>query len=195
MRNLPLFLATFLILLAGFISSVVVEGLTGESIYDTGSLHYRVVGYRSTADAPGTIPVERFDFNKDGVVNKDDVRDHNNVLRRCLDALWSPHCIPELDIDGNGRYEHIDNRILYEWELNPTISGQNEDDSVRQRTDDCSRGALKCVGDRRYQLCGNYDGDRYMEWSDPMFVTEKVTERGIDCRYGKLVTKHFNPDY
>jgi hypothetical protein len=192
MKHLPLILAAFLILIAGFVSSVISLEITGNAPYGaTQRSYYRTTNYRAGGYGPGEIPLSSFDFNKDGMVDIDDVRDHNNVLRRCQDALYSSHCIPGLDIDGNGRYENVDNQVLYKFVLNPVNQGQSDYDAKQQRTDECNIGKLKCIGDARYQVCGNYDGDPSLEWSPIL----RVQEPGKWCRYGKIVTRHFNPDY
>ncbi len=192
MKHLPLMLAAFLILIAGFVSSLIVADISGDLAYGaTSQTYYRVPNPRSTSLGPGEIPLTKFDFNKDGVIDKDDVRDHQNVLRRCIRNLWSSHCTSDLDIDGNGRYEYIDNRYIYQVVLSPVWEGQSEEESFTQRTNECEDGRIRCIGDRRYNLCGNFDGDPYLEWGPNQFVQEK----GKWCRYGKIVTRHFNPDY
>ncbi len=195
MRHLPLLIAVFLILAAGFLASTIQDNLTAQAVYssykgDYGSeVPYRI--YPSwRLDPDQTVPLSKFDFNKDGVVNKDDVREHNNFLRRCVDALWSSWCIPELDIDGNGRYEYRDNTILYEFVNNPVTSGLSFHESQVDRTDDCELGKLRCLGDKRYAICGNYDLDAALEFSGPFKV-----DTGKACRYGKIVTPEFEENY
>ncbi len=201
MRHLPLLIAVFLILAAGFLASTINSSLTSHSIYGQKS-YYGAVEPGSEGEVlykiyPGwgiyntqTVSLEKLDFNKDGVINKDDVRDHNNILRRCIDALWSPFCVPGLDMDGNGRYEYRDNTILYDVVTHPTSSGQSSSDIEYQKTDDCELGRLKCIGEPRYNICGNHDGDAALEWSDPIRV-----EKGKICRNNKIVTSNFNPNY
>ena len=94
MKHLPLILAAFLILTAGFVSSLIATEITGDAPFQaTTATYYRVPNYRSTGLGPGEIPLTSFDFNNDGVIDRDDVRDHQNILRRCIRNLWSSHCI------------------------------------------------------------------------------------------------------
>jgi hypothetical protein len=200
MKHLPLLIAVFLILVAGFLANSIGNSLTTQAVYSSYSGDYgQEVPYRirpsMRLDPDQTVPLGRLDFNKDGVINKDDVREHNNYMRRCVDSLWSPWCVPELDIDGNGRYEYKDNAILYGFITNPVTSGLSLHQSDADRTDDCELGRIRCFGDKQYSICGNYDKDAVLEWSDPIWVDKPGEESGKECRYGKIVTTEFEEDY
>ena len=200
MKHLPLIIAVFLILVAGFVASNFGSNINGSVYYNQGyysqgygDMYSAETVYRTapTGRPAVEIPTSRFDFNKDGVINKDDYRDHNNILRRCLDQLWGQFCIPELDIDGNGRYEYIDNRILYQFVLNPTSLGLSETDAYMDRTSECELGRIRCFGDQQYKQCIDKDGNGVFEWSKPL----KLQEPGKECRYGKITPINFNVDY
>lgn len=195
MNHLPLVIAVFLILVSGFLATSVYDGLTAQAVYGgdyNPEVPYRI-GPSWRLDSDQTISLERLDFNKDGIINKDDVREHSVALRRCIVQLWGPWCTPELDMDLNGRYEYKDNSILYEAINDPVSSGLSSHQSDVDRTDDCELGRIKCFGDKYYQICGNYDKDAVLEWSDPIRVEDE--EPGKECRYGKIVTNEFEEDY
>lgn len=204
MRHLPLIIAVFLILAAGFLASSINVTLTSNSVKsyygervatENGEVTYRTNPPGSGIDNTRTIPLERFDVNGDGKIDKDDVRDHNNWLLRCLDQLWGIFCIPQLDIDGNGRYERRDNTILYHFVLDPTTTGQSYHDVKQDRTDECELGRLRCVGEQRYQQCGNFDGSA-LKWSHSRLVDDVDKRgRGKICRNNKIVDATFNPSY
>lgn len=188
MKHLPLIIAVFLILAAGFLSSVVQTSITGE-VPTNRPIVYRLAPNTRNVDVT-QIPTSRYDFNRDGIINKEDVRDHNNVLSRCVDQLWGPFCVPELDIDGNGRYENRDNTILYWFVWNSGNSGESYSAVHYDLTDDCELGRIRCRGDYGYRVCGNYDGDNALEWGPIVRLSD-----GKECRYGKIVTTEFDVDY
>lgn len=195
MRHLPLLIAVFLILAAGFLASTIQDNLTAQAVYSSYKGDYGSEEPYRTApswrlDPDQTVSLERLDFNKDGVVNIEDVREHSVVLRRCIVQLWGPWCVPELDMDGNGRYEYRDNTVLYDVVTNPVSSGLSFHESQVDRTDDCELGKIRCLGDKRYAICGNYDLDEALEFSGPFKV-----DTGKACRYGKIVTPEFEEDY
>lgn len=48
--------------------------------------------------------------------------------------------------------------------------------------DECNLNQTKCFDNFNYQKCGNYDDDKYLEWSTPVYCGESNK-----CENGKCV--------